>query len=46
MEHTFTLTYQTIDKYQLKDTELVEKIKYANYHFKPPGIRVYHNQLL
>ena len=34
MEHTFTLTYQTIDKYQLKDTELVEKLKYANYHTK------------
>ena len=28
------LTYQTINKYQRKDKELVEKLKCANYHTK------------
>ena len=32
--NTFPLTYQTINKYQRKDKELVEKLKRANYHTK------------
>ena len=30
----FPLTYQTINKYQRKDKELLEKSKCANYHTK------------
>ena len=32
--NTFPLIYLTINKYQRKDNELVEKLKYANYHTK------------
>ena len=32
--NAFSLTYQTIDKYQRKDKELTDKIKVANYHTK------------
>ena len=31
---TFPLTHQTINKYQCKDKEMVEKLKCANYHTK------------
>ena len=32
--NTSPLTYRTINKYQHKDKELVEKLKCANYHTK------------